>query len=349
MPTVPHLLRPTISIAYLQLLVEMLGERGIDRSRLLTGAEAPLERALEQADARMSAQQWTRLVMRACELSGEPGLGYEYGLRMRPTAHGVVGYATMTCTTLRQAVEISIRYARVRQAHFALHLEDQGDHALLVLREKFPIPVMRSFFCENILLGIVRGHGVLLGREIQSIDGLEIWFDWPEPDYHAAWRSRLPPVRFGMPCNALRITSACLNLKPALADPHASRHAIELCERELALAAGNEAAMSARVRALLTPGKQAGYLQLDEVADRLSTSSRSLKRRLHQEGTSFILILEETRRRDAHRMLLESDLPVQEIALRLGYINPANFTRAFSRWTGVSPSFYRAQQKAPRS
>lgn len=340
-----YLSRPTVSIAYLQLLVEILAERGIPAGRLLAGQPiAP--QLLEQPEARVSAYQWTRLVIRGLELTGDPGLGYEYGLRMRPTAHGVVGYASMTCTTMRQAMEISVRYARVRQAHFTMHLQENADHALLELREKYPIPVLRSFFIENILLGLVRGYAVLLAREPHDIDGLEIWFDWPEPAWHAAWASRLPPVRFSMPVNGVRLSAACLALRPVLADPHASQQAIALCERELALAADAEADIAMCVRALLVPGRHGGYPPLDEVASRLAISGRTLKRRLQQAGTSFLLMLEEARRRDAHALLAHTELSVQDVAARLGYLNPANFSRAFNQWTGESPTTYRVRMRS---
>lgn len=337
-----YLTRPTIPVAYLQLLVEILADRGIAGARLLAGMP-DAARLLAHPDERMSATQWTRLVLRALELTGDPALGYEYGLRMRPTVHGVLGYATMTCTTMRQAMEISARYTRVRQAHFSMQLEDGEGHTLLVLRERYPIPVLRSFFVENILLGLVRGQAVLLGREPTEIPGVEIWFDWPEPEWHAAQAHRLPPVRFAQPVNAIRLSAAALAMPPVLADPHASRQAIDLCERELAQAADFDAGFGARVRAALVPRRHGGYPQLEDVADRLAISGRTLKRRLQQEGTSFLLILEEARRRDAHEWLAHSDLPVQEIAARLGYVNPANFSRAFAQWTGEPPTAYRAR------
>ncbi|MFP5439956.1 MAG: AraC family transcriptional regulator [Gammaproteobacteria bacterium] len=340
-----YLTRPTIAIAYLQLLVEMMGERGIAPATLLAGM--PMNPALlGQPEARMSAQQWTRVLLRALELTGDRGLGYEYGLRMRPTVHGVLGYATLSCTTMRQALEISARYARVRQAHFSMHLVEGGDRCRLEVREKFPIPVLRSFFYENMLLGLARGHAVLLGRDLRDFTELEIWFDWPEPDYHRALADRLPAIRFSQPVNALCFPPGYLDLRPVLADPHASQQAIALCERELALAAGQEADITARVRAELVPAKHGGYPQLDDVAARLAMSGRTLKRKLQQSGASFLLMLEEARRRDAHELLAHTDLPIQQIAARLGYLNPANFSRAFSQWTGESPTQYRARMRA---
>ncbi|MFN3712243.1 MAG: AraC family transcriptional regulator [Alcanivoracaceae bacterium] len=330
---------PSISIAYLQLLLEILAERDIDAATLLQGV--PLDPALLQdSAARMSPAQWTLLVMRAQALTQDPALGYEYGLRMRPTVHGVLGYAAMSAATLRQAQEISARYARVRQAGFTFELEEDEQYGRLILRERQPIPVMRQFFVENILLGVARATAVLLGRELLDMAGLEICFDSDEPPYHAAWRKRLPTTRFRQGHNMVRLPRHYLSLRPVMADPLASRGAIELCERELALAAGQEADITQRVRAELVLGNE-GYPNLEQVAATLCVSSRTLKRHLQRAGTSFLLLLEECRRRDAQRLLEHSPLPVQAVASRLGYRNPANFSRAFNKWTGESPLAFR--------
>lgn len=336
--------RPTIPVAYLQLMVEILEERGIAASRLFAEARVPAA-PMASPQAKMSATQWTRLVLCALTLTGDPALGYEYGLRMRPTAHGVLGYATLSCANLRQALEIGVRYFQVRQANFSVRYREDATHATLELIDTLRIPVLRSFFVENILLGLARALAAMLGRELDALPEVEIGFDWPEPAYHRAWRKRLPRIRFDEPANVIRVPVAYLDLKPALADPHAMSQAIELCERELALvSSGDGDDVCERVGAFLRPSP-AGYPQLDAVAERLNLSSRSLKRRLQARGTGFLELLEQARRRDAEDLLRNSAMSIDAIAARLGYRNPANFSRAFQRWTGASPSRWRARSK----
>ncbi len=297
----------------------------------------------------MSAIQWGLIVLRALELTGDATLGYEYGLRMRPTVHGVFGYAAMSSTSLRQAVDLTIRYIRVRQAHFEFRYVENRKQGRLELREKFPIPAARSFFIENILLGLLRAIAVLLGREPLELKEAELWFDWPEPPYFRdlLLRERLPPVQFERSCNALCFPVDYLSLRPVLADPHASRQAVELCERELAQLTDREPEIIPRVRAELAPGPHGGYPALETVAGRLNLSSRSPKRRFvsSTQGTSFLLLLEEARLRDARDFLEHGDLSVQDVAARLGYRNPANFSRAFQRWTGQPPTVWRQGRK----
>lgn len=347
MNTPAHLQRPTIPIAYLQLLVEILAERGFSSAQLFEGLPVP---STLLTAPRMSALQWTRLVLRAQELTQDPGLGYEYGLRMRPTAHGLLGYAAMSAGTVREAIDMVVRYAGARQAHFTLSFEVHARYCQLVLRERFPIPVLRTFFYENILLGLARGSAFLLGRELHDFPDCEICFDTPEPSYYRAWRERLQQVRFDQAVNAVRFPPHYLDLRPALADPHASQQARDLCERELALASGDNDDLAVRVLAELRRSEdQAGYPSLAEVAARLFLSTRTLKRRLQQQGTSFLRLLNETRKDDACELLARTDLSVQEIATRLGYENPANFSRAFAQATGTPPTVYRAAARAASS
>ena len=68
-----------------------------------------------------------------------------------------------------------------------------------------------------------------------------------------------------------------------------------------------------------------------------------MKRRLREQGTSFLQLLNDTRKKDACELLARTELSVQAIATRLGYENPANFSRAFAQATGTPPSVYRAQ------
>lgn len=340
----PDFNRPTISIAYLQLMVELMNERGISAQALLR--DIPIDIALlEKPDARMSSYQWSLAILRAQSLSREPGLGYEYGLRMRPTVHGVLGYAAMSAASLRQAQEISIRYMQVRQSGFSMQCREENKMAELCVTETSPIPILRTFYYENILLGIARTTAVLLGRELESFDDIEICFDWPEPDYFESWRDRLPTIHFGQRENLVRFPKHYQDIRPVLADPLASQQAIELCEAELSLAATQQADITLRVRNALMLRRENGYPNLDDVAQQLLLSTRTLKRKLQQQGTSFLLLLEEARRRDAQDLLLHSEMPIQAIATRLGYQNPANFSRAFNKWTGEAPAHYRLRMR----
>jgi len=82
------------------------------------------------------------------------------------------------------------------------------------------------------------------------------------------------------------------------------------------------------------------------LAQQLHMSSRTLRLQLSQCGTSFRKILEDVRQTLAVRYLGHSDRTIDEIAYLLDYTDRANFTRAFKRWMGCSPSDYRKSQNS---
>ena len=85
-----------------------------------------------------------------------------------------------------------------------------------------------------------------------------------------------------------------------------------------------------------------GDLSEDSVARRLLIGRRKLQRTLMAEGTSFREIKDSFIENRAHTLLSDTDLAIDEIALSLGYAEPNSFRRAFRKWTGLSPSEYRA-------
>ena len=89
-----------------------------------------------------------------------------------------------------------------------------------------------------------------------------------------------------------------------------------------------------------------GRAMASEVARRLGMSSRSMSRKLAEEGTSFAEILDQLRAALAKRYLVDKTLPICEIAWLLGYREVSSLTHAFKRWTGMTPGRFRSGQLA---
>lgn len=88
-----------------------------------------------------------------------------------------------------------------------------------------------------------------------------------------------------------------------------------------------------------------GPVRIEQVARALGCGRQTLYRRLKAEGVTFAEILDELRRRLALRFVREQGLSVKESAYRLGFSDPAAFSRAFKRWTGTSPSEARGRDR----
>ena len=87
--------------------------------------------------------------------------------------------------------------------------------------------------------------------------------------------------------------------------------------------------------------------KLARVATTLFVSERTLKRRLQAEEASFQHLVDQVRLERAGELLQQTAMNLSQIADALGYADAANFTRAFKRWTGQSPSQYRNQDSLP--
>lgn len=87
-----------------------------------------------------------------------------------------------------------------------------------------------------------------------------------------------------------------------------------------------------------------GGMLEEHVAQSMNLSQRSLQRRLQAQGTSFRAIADSARRKYAMELVHDTELLISEIGYRLGYANVGNFSSAFKRWTGLSPSEYRSRQ-----
>lgn len=91
----------------------------------------------------------------------------------------------------------------------------------------------------------------------------------------------------------------------------------------------------------LEPLLASGAARIDRVAKAMGCSRQTLYRRLKAEGLTFEQILDGLRHRQALRLVRDQGLSVKEAAYRLGFSDPAAFSRAFKRWTGRSPSALR--------
>jgi AraC-like DNA-binding protein len=145
-------------------------------------------------------------------------------------------------------------------------------------------------------------------------------------------------IHFMMPHNAIKIPRAALSL-PINRDTSLGVHTPPDYENFYQSAPARELIDSCHQLILsLLPNS---YPEVTVVAKAAGMSVRSLQRQLAEEGLTYSRLVEQVRYDQAVKLLKRPDLKLIEIAADLGYTDPANFTRAFKRWTGVSPKEFR--------
>ncbi len=315
-------------------LVELVKRFGVTQADLLRGED--IESAdLKDPSSRLPIAAFVRIAERARALTSEPGLGIYFGLRMQVSSHGYLGFAAMAASTAGEALELATRFAPTVTSAVTLQLHRDRDKARLVIEEEADFGSARDAILLAILVGIWRIGCTLTGRELTGHAELAM----KEPEYFGRYARVFPNARFGQRQNQLVFSANVLDCPLPTADPAALELARDQCERAIdALGWGGRVVALARSAIPIVGG---GYRPLEEVAAKLHLSTRTLKRRLADRGTSFSDLLEEVRRERALRLLRSDRHSIEEIAARLEYSDAANFTRAFRRWMGTTPAAYR--------
>jgi AraC-like DNA-binding protein len=325
-----HLILPGV---YAQTWLAYAAEQGWPVPDLVRQAGLATE-AAASFSAGVPVLKLVQLMLAVSERAEERAVGIEIGWRMPPTTFGSLGNAMLASATARDALDLCLRYWRLLARGLSLQVSRQDDRCVLTFSQLLPAQGrLRSLMVESTLASVYRG---LLALMPGAAAHLEVWFDTPEPPYAAQVRERMPGVRFGMPLLQCRLPDALLDTPLPMASVVGRQAALQQCEREAQLLNLPET-LGLRVQKELGIDA-AGFPGLEQIAERLGMTARTLRRRLQEEGTSYSRLLDEARCRDAVRLLDNPALEVAQVAELLGYNDSANFTRAFRKWTGMTPS-----------
>lgn len=260
------------------------------------------------------------------------------GASMRCDDYGAFGMAWKTAPTLRGSLERAERYARLltsvaehkvqddpRGAFFRLHRAGARRLALRLSNEATlasAMAIMREVSPEPLTpLEVHIQHAAP-----RSIEGHEAYFGCP--------------VRFGSDRDGILLGHLDLARGNRLGDAALSRFLTPHLEEELA-AVARETSFEQVLLRRVSDHLSAGPPRAAAVARDMGMSERTLHRRLAEEGLSFQGILEKARRRLAEGLLVQSDHSIAEIAFLTGFSEQSSFTRAFKRWSELTPAAFR--------
>ena len=268
-----------------------------------------------------------------------------FGLFSRPLPCGTFEFlcrGMVSAPTLADALERGRRFLRIVLPDLAISVHRERGTAELRIAENRPLAgdpddPGRVFAFEWLLRFI---HGLccwLVGRGL-ALDSVAFPYARPShaDDYALIYTEN---SSFGSPCLAARFNANLLDL-PVRRDEAALTAFLEDAPGKLTTLYRRDREMVLRVRDLLRAALPAA-LSLEEVAERLHVSPRTVHRRLEEEGSSFRGIKDALRRDMALARLTKTREPIARIAADLGYADTSAFYRAFVDWTGMAPAHYR--------
>lgn len=326
----------TSSSTWVKGVADMFASQGVDVPRLFRAAGLDIAQ-LDKPDARIGAEGVSQLWELAVAWTGNPALGMDPALTARFVNFDIVGHALMSSPNLRTGLHSLSHYLALISDAATFELVPQGQDSWLVLGHlgnTRRVPRQRQEYGLLTLLTLCRW---LTRREVPAL-GADFIFSDPinVRPYRVAFDC---PLRFNQP--ATRMLLAAADLDALLPSRNASMLALHerfITER---LASLGNALTSHRVTEEIIRRLHNGEPRREDIAGSLALTDRTLQRRLHAENTSFLQLLDETRRELARKYLADSRYSLGEVADLLGFVDQSNFFRACKRWFGMPPGQYR--------
>lgn len=300
-----------------------------------------LARDLDDARTQVTLAQEIRFYRNCLALSADPAIGLQLGAAYGPQRYGIFGYAVLSAQTLRHGLVIAQHFGDLTFTWFSIAHKVLGDTVHFTFADRVEIDQdVQHVLHDRDVSAVIHGLSDAVGQPL-PVTRVLLPHDGHQRSRH--YRDFFKcPVEFGASGSAgstIEFKADILDVLLPHRDATASEYLRQQCQHLLSKLS-NQSQLIDSVRQLLLA--RPGYFpDIELVAERLALSTRTLQRKLSDEGTSFQEVLDEMRFQIAKDYLTDTRLPLHEIATLLGYNEPANFTHAFKRWAKVAPNDYR--------
>ena len=342
--TPPARHRATVAMGFVTGMLSGMAARGTAFGHLL--AQAGIEpAALADPNGRVSLRGYADLYNRVVRELQDEG----FALFSAPVPIGTFEFlcrSVVSSRTLAEALDRASRFLRMVLPELAVTVSQAPGTSELRIDETRPLQRERDdprrLFAFEWLLRLLHGLACWLVARDLPLGSVSFPYGAPShaADYALIYTSRSV---FGARHLAAALNSNLLQL-PVRRDDEALAAFLEGAPGKIVTLYRRDREMVRRVRDVVTRSLPAP-LALDAVARRLNMSSRTVERRLHEEGSSLRAIKDALRRDIALSRLEKSDQPIAQLAATLGYADTSAFFRAFTGWTGLSPTAYRARAR----
>ena len=328
----------TTSAGWVSAIGHALAVDGLDIAAIFRELGLDAE-VLTDPDARISQDSMTRVWQLAVERSGNPAIGLNMARVVRPGHFSVVGYSLMSSRTLREGFGRVVRYQRLigESADMVMQIEPDTCRLQFAIHGD-RLPAAR----QSVEAAMAYALAFCRWMTAEPIVPLKATFARPEPQDTTPYRALFDcPLEFDAPSYSLLMSRQLMEAPLATANDSLAK----LHDRFAGdfLARFESDPVTHQTRQVLCRLLPQGEPKRQTVASAMNMSTRTLQRRLQEEGVSFQQLLERTRRELALQYLGQPPLTLFEIACMLGFADPSNFFRAFKRWFGLPPGQYREQ------
>ncbi|MDO8650651.1 MAG: AraC family transcriptional regulator [Undibacterium sp.] len=324
----------------LAVLVDILMEEGITAEDALAGSGISPAQVLDPA-SRTSARQLLAVCSNALRLSCDPCIAIKAGKRIHITHLGLYGFALLSSSTPSDAIEFAIKYRPLAAPLIGLHFYEDSDAAVWEFSDVLSLGVDSELF--RFVLEFQLGTQLSLHSDIlgQPVTPSEIMLAFSPPGHASAYEELLGcPALFGQSNNELRFSRQWMEKKLTFANPITAKLVRETCDQLLAELKMSSGIVGQVFRMLMEqPGR---FPSIEIIATQLNLTSRTLRRKLTTQDSSYQTILTDVRKQLAIDYLRKTRMSIEDIASSLGFSDSANFRHAFKKWTGKTPSDFRA-------
>lgn len=331
-----EIVRPIISVfPYLRFAID----QGIETASILKGTNLKESDFFDSQNEVLLSQE-ILMIRNLIAIRPAPETAWELGCYFYSRAHGTLGSMMEVAPTVGDVFSCWIDYSILLNVCLQINLEVVGEKIRLYAENQYDIPEdLLPFLVErDIIAGKTAIDYRLPGTFLKYATAVALAHP-PRTDLEKYRKYFLRNISFNQPRNYVEIEKETLSVHLPDANPHKFELFRQQCQAEHSLRSETEFFLTDAVKLYLQVEK--GQASLSGIARKLNMSERTLRQKLDKEGSSFRKLRNQYIFQQALNLLSRPELTIDEISDTLGYSETSAFSRAFEKWTGVSPGRYR--------
>lgn len=320
-------------------LVKLGLDYGLTTSDCLLDSNIP-EAYLNDPSAMITLEQLIQVIRNLhAQIKDITGYGLLAGSHCHISTLGILGLALTSSPNSREALILALHFFNLTYslAHFSMKEIDH--HTIITIDASFLPLDIRRFITERATSTLVTILHDLYPKQ-SAIDSINFMFPAGQQTEHYLEILGVQPT-FSAKANIIRLRTDILLRTLPQANALTLKTAIQQCQKLSDQLIG-KVNFTTQIRELLTHNISA-WSDMESIARYFCITSRTLRRRLAEEGTTFINLRDEVRITIAIEYLTSTELSIYDISSLLNYSSPTSFITAFKRLRGSTPSVFRKQ------